>query len=811
MKPNKINGKYNWISRFKCVSFCVLIISANSYASFIPLPDDIKLDAPNLKGEPIDLEETDIDYSTNKEVTPQIPGNLSVTAKNAQISFEQKTQQVSYKSKDTPIQLISDKGLDIKAQYIALDNAAKEASMLDNITIHHGNMLTRAAEGSYNWGNENASFYGIRSKINGIILRAKRANYATDENGVQYITMHDAQLSTHDVESPKSWLGFKKITVYPGDHGRLEGMSLGSENHSMRVPVLGWVPLYHSLNPKEGYLPSAGSSNIWGAYLRNNYGFLIGNRRVENGQPTSNYILTAKVDYRSSRGIGVGLDIETVKKVELYPNMTGLSLYYADDTDPQHNPTNLPRTIIDEERYRIALQDMIQLQKLSNVQSEWRLKANINILSDEYLLRDFYESQSSTNDKPSNTVSLVRRSKKSEQILLTRFTPNDFYSADDRAEWSYYRVRSALANSGINYETRNSAGIIKQNIPIDQRIEYKNALAMTTDPALQAYYRRLLNEADYSRLASSHEFSSAFKIKDFINITPKAGFGYTGYYGLDNVRDDTRFNAYLSCDINIKMHRKYSSVQSDWLSIDGITHTMQPYGTISYNQMSSSDPLVPQINGWSSSLSTNNPMPLDLMSFTGPDSWGDWGIWRTGLQNTIRTSYDGESRTLLRWNGFFDINLEDSDSNTNTSNLYSVLYFTPIERITLTSETQFPIIGEGDGFTELNHNIEYQLTRWLEVGIGHRYLSGHSIQEDASQINASLGLRISENYSFNARWYFDTEINSIPIQQYSVFRNAGAWQIGASFFLRDNGGNKETGFGISFSLSETGTAMPINF
>ena len=29
-------------------------------------------------------------------------------------------------------------------------------------------------------------------------------------------------------------------------------------------------------------------------------------------------------------------------------------------------------------------------------------------------------------------------------------------------------------------------------------------------------------------------------------------------------------------------------------------------------------------------------------------------------------------------------------------------------------------------------------------------------------------------------------------------------------FLRDNGGKKEEGFGLSFTLGETGTALPIN-
>ena len=71
-------------------------------------------------------------------------------------------------------------------------------------------------------------------------------------------------------------------------------------------------------------------------------------------------------------------------------------------------------------------------------------------------------------------------------------------------------------------------------------------------------------------------------------------------------------------------------------------------------------------------------------------------------------------------------------------------------------------------------------------------------------------LRISEKYTFSMQFYYDESEGRFPIQQYSLFRHAGAWYIGATVFLRDNGGKKEEGFGLSFTLGETGTALPIN-
>ena len=90
-------------------------------------------------------------------------------------------------------------------------------------------------------------------------------------------------------------------------------------------------------------------------------------------------------------------------------------------------------------------------------------------------------------------------------------------------------------------------------------------------------------------------------------------------------------------------------------------------------------------------------------------------------------------------------------------------------------------------------------------------MSGHPILEDSKQTYIQANLRINDRYTVAGRWNWDIEQNRMPIQQYSIFRHSGPWHIGATLFFRDNGGKRETGFGISFPLSETGPALPLNF
>ncbi len=789
-------------------------VIATTPANFLPLPDEVYGSKKPGKTEALELTEILEKIGPTKPVmAAKLPDKVSIQGEHAQLSYESKEGKFLYHSNEGAVRLVTDLGTELSAKEIAVNTNEGSADLPKNFVLYHGDSLSIGESGTFNWNTEEGEFHNLRTKINGIIIKADKVEYKTDEDGVKYISMQNAYLSTHDVEKPDSWIGFDEMRVYPGSHGKLKGLSIGSSENHVKVPILGWMTLSHSLNPKEGYLPWIGTKSNWGAYSLNSYGFLLGNRHIENGIPVSDYVLTTHLDYRTQRGFAYGVDVENFDMSKDYKNMTGLSLYYFDDTSPDTNPTSIDRSSIEGDRYRIALQAMWDLNENNTLARQWRLKTNINVLSDEYVLPDFFEEISEINDKPDNTVAVTGRGKTDETSFVLRFAPNDFYVADERAEMSYYRVRQPINKSAISYETRNSFGIMRQSIPADLLVEYQNALNSITDEDVANYYRRMLNTSGYARLSSIHEFTTSYKAFNFLNITPKAGLTFNGYYDVEGVGSENKAGAFLGCDFDFKFHRKYSSVQSDTMGLDGITHTIHPYASLSHNSITSSNELIPQINTWSNALSgsTNNPMPLDLCGFVGPDGWSEWTVMRTGVQNIVTTTYDKEMRTLLRWNAFVNVNFDNPVASSTLSNIYSLLQFNPTKRLTFTSEMQFPAFGEGDTFTESNHDLGYLVCPWMEIKAGHRYLNEHSVQEDANQFSTSINLRFDENYSMALRWYYDFEDAEMPIQQYSVFRNIGAWQIGATLFLRNNGGNRETGFGLSFTLRETATALPVNF
>lgn len=96
--------------------------------------------------------------------------------------------------------------------------------------------------------------------------------------------------------------------------------------------------------------------------------------------------------------------------------------------------------------------------------AHWSATANVNAVSDRYMLRDFFLNECQTCDKPDNTVRLTHTTQLTQGMLYTRFAPNNYYATDERMEGSFYRVRTPIFDTRINYETRTGAGVMHQYI-----------------------------------------------------------------------------------------------------------------------------------------------------------------------------------------------------------------------------------------------------------------------------------------------------------------------------------------------------------
>lgn len=780
-------------------------------SNLVPLPEEIfKSQGP---ANPItDITDRVIHGLGNQ--APEIPDTLHVTNEGGSISYDQDAKTFTYQaSAESPIRLRTNSGADIHASALEAKLETNEASLSGPITIYQDEVLVRGEDGGYyNWKENRTSVSKVRIKVNGLLVRGSRIEYQTDKEGKEFITVHDAYITTEDVQKPSIWLGTGALTIYPGDYGRVTRLSLATKDADYTIPILGWFTFTHSLNPREGYMPGAGARSDWGTYLENSYGILFGNRRVEGIMPTADYLATLHLDFRTRRGVATGLDLEDIAMTEKHKDMTGFSAYYLRDRNPMINPLDSERLPTSANRYRIALQALWDVTPPADVHADWQLVSNINIVSDRYMLRDFLPNISKLDDKPDNTVRLVRRTKSTQSMIYTRFAPNDYYVTDERLEASFYRVRSAIGNTGISYETTNSATIMKQYLPSIMKVDDQVLLDRLKDGKVKDFYSQMMDTESFARVNTTHEFTTSFTAFKFLNITPKVGGAYTGYYDVGGIGSDNRFLGYVGCDFNLKFTNTYPNFKFKPYGFKGLHHLIQPYATYSNGTISSTNPNVPKIDTWSSTMTgnTSSPIPLDLCGFNSIDSWGNWNIWRLGFKNILTTQVDEERQRILNWDTFIDWNLKNANSDYNFSNLYNIVSFQPSKRLELYALTQTPTIDNGEGFHQYSIGLRTIPAPWLETYVAFHSIDGHPLLENSEQASLRTNVRLSEKYTFSMQLYYDITDGRMPIQQYSLFKHAGAWYVGTTFYMRDNGGKNELGFGISFTLGETGTALPIS-
>ncbi len=793
-----------------CAFLCAPSLVAQQRVEFIDLPDQAVPANPIMEhvGRAVGALGTAVDT--------RIPDSFVIRNDHGHVDYDSEKRIITYTAGSSPIYLRTGEGQEIFASHLTAD-MQNEVAILDGpLVIYQGDTLMHAEEGTYDWKNAVANVTRIRAKANGTIIRGSSAEYTKTSAGKTRITVHHAFVTTEDVGKPSMWVGTGTLTVYPGDYGTVSRLSISGPDRDMTIPILGWLPLSHSLNPDEGYMLIPGVKSIWGTYLLNRYGILLGNRRVEHGMPTADYILTPRVDFRSRRGLAGGIDFISNEMHKEYLDSRGLRIYGIADDRPDINPLSVSREEISHRRYRVAMQSFwdVSPHAARRDSARWILATDLNLLSDRYVLQDYFEEDARLNDKPDNSVRLERYTPRSSAAFLTRFAPNDFYSTDERAELSYYRPRTVLGSSGITYETRNVAGLLHQNIPAEQRELYRTKLSRirSDEEELKEYYTRLLNSGSYVRINSTHEFTTSVKVLRFLNVTPKVGGGYTGYYNVEDVGADNRLMGYLGCDFDIKFYRQFPTVRLPRLGVNGLYHVIHPYAEISHGSLSSSNPYVPQMDTWSTTLgnSTVCPMPMDLMEFTGIDGWANWTVWRLGMRNVLSTVYDGESRTLIDWNLFLDYNIDNPNTETRFSNLYSLIVLNVTNQCSLRIETQTPTVCGGDGFNQYNTSLSFVPFPWMEAQVGHRYINNHPIQRDANYAYFRVNLRLNERYSATARVSWDVQGDRVPIQQFSITRKFGPWYLGTTVIIRDNGGKHETGVGLSFTLGELGASLPVN-
>jgi len=724
---------------------------------------------------------------------------------------------------DGPVKITTDTGVEIFANRARLDTNEKTVTLDGDVSIYQNNTLQRGARAVYHYERRFLDTSGLRASVDPILLESGKF---TVENldGRMVFTGTDAAVTTHDDENPNFWVRASEIRVFPGNKITFRNLSLEAGG----VPVF-WLPYFSQpLDSELGYHFVPGARSNWGPYLLNTYGIMLGGEHDPvTGENRDAWLLSRwKFDIRARRGVGIGADFVDTRVLSETPEITGLGLYYTNDLAPDVTRSGRPaQTNINEDRYRVQLKHRHTFDFAGD--STWWADANMTLLSDDRFLDDFDPERFRTDPSPDNTLGVFRRDEHSLLSIFARMRLNDFYRADSRSpEVAFDQSRRPVFGLPILHEGTTSWAYLEEKAGDPTRTAILQPLfAMAPgDPGAPALLRQLsgyervvaerisvlplgdpernaletqLLDFGFARFHTYHEFSMPFKAWDILNLTPQAGIGYTRYDAVDApLANFDRLHLHVATEASVKFTKRFDHIVNHTWGLDGINHVFQPYTQWSYLSTDSADSSFLGIDRLTPST---RPLPLDPLRFTAIDNFANWHTMRFGARNRLLTRRDGQSHEWLYLDSFFDVFINDPESQRDMSNLNNALRWNPLPWLGVDVAAQFPIASGGSGFNEYFTRLRVMPTPDFEIGLGYRILDGHPILTDSNRIDLSLYKRINENWGIGSRHVMETDDRTLEVQQYTVHRDLGNWVVGAGFTHRDNRGKDE--YGVVFSIT----------
>ncbi|MES2660425.1 MAG: LptA/OstA family protein [Verrucomicrobiota bacterium] len=759
----------------------------------------------------------EIPFGATADMTQTMPENLNIVT-DGPISF---TKDVGATLEGPGLKLTGEKNQEIFADRAVVDFKAKTATLEGNVSIYQGNILQRGDRAVYFYERKFLDTSNLKVSLDPILLEAGKFT-VENRGGKNVYVGEDAGITTHDVEDPNFWVRSKKTTIYPGEKIVFNDMRV----YAGDLPVF-WLPyLSQPLDAELGYHFIPGARSNWGPYLLNTYGLMLGGKLDEKtGENEDAWLLSRwHLDLRTKRGVGTGVDFVDTRQ-ENRDEFTGLTMYYLNDLAPDTTSSGVPRGFVNEDRFDFSLKNRWEFDLPDD--ADWRLDANLTLLSDAYYLQDFQPVQFRTDPNPDNMIGLYRRDENSLLSLYTRMRINDFYQTDTRLpEVSFDQSPRPLFGLPVLHEGSTSFGWIGEQAADFSTGGIYNPLMQLTagDPAAQplldqlnGYERQLaeqmlalplndprrkeirdqLVDSNYARFNTYQQFTMPFTVGNFLNIAPQAGLGYANYSSVEGPVDGLdRTTLHGGLEASVKFSKDYGDHRSKKWGLDGLKHVLQPYSywsIVSTDDYQAGDPFVDRLTP------TTRPRLLDPARFVAVDDMQSWNIIRMGTRNRLLTRRDSQTHEWLFLDTYIDAYIEDPEGQRNYSNLYNDVRWQPLPWLAVDLETQFPVVSGGSGFNEYNSLVRFIPTDFFQFGLGYRVLTGHPVLQNSNAVDLETYTRLTENWGIGTQHIMEFADGTLELQQYTIHRDLGNWVAGVGLSQRDNRLQQE--YGIVFSLT----------
>ena len=104
------------------------------------------------------------------------------------------------------------------------------------------------------------------------------------------------------------------------------------------------------------------------------------------------------------------------------------------------------------------------------------------------------------------------------------------------------------------------------------------------------------------------------------------------------------------------------------------------------------------------------------------------------------------------------------------------------------------------GFTEINTNVNIQPISNLQISFAHRYLNNNPFFDNSSLYVVGGYYRIDDNWGVGFSEQYEGTTGVLEQQRYSIYRDLTSWVASVGAIIRDNGGVKEYGLLLTFTL-----------
>ncbi len=245
---------------------------------------------------------------------------------------------------------------------------------------------------------------------------------------------------------------------------------------------------------------------------------------------------------------------------------------------------------------------------------------------------------------------------------------------------------------------------------------------------------------------------------------------------------------------SFKVSRRYESIQSRILGLDGLLHTIQPYFDYSYvyNGGDSRDDILQ----FDRVVAATEPLPIDFPEFGAIDSIDSWNIMRLGVRNRLTTRRGDDNYEWFFLDSFVDVNFDNpyiDDGQGDLSNVVNRLEFRPVNWASLRMEAQLPITD--DGFTDVNTSILFMPWKDLLLTISDRYIQNNPFFENSNQVTGYAYYQITSNWGVSAQATIEAENDQVLFQQYLIHRDLSSWIVSFGGSVRDNKAGRRGGSG----------------